>query len=173
MSAAAKTAGTFSQSRQGRLTSPAGFPRGGGPARADARAGPPPRLSPGQKRRRGKKPRRRFCMADLEIDFRIVEAALEQLFHYGRRDFSRVRAGAGIADGELRDFGQLVEEFLLVNDAALIILDAGGNIQLLVQLLDAGDERVGQRLVVVAGQTDEAGDVRIALQQQWGSWSCI
>ena len=60
-----------------------------------------------------------------EINVGIVVAALEQLLHLFLAGMTRVRAGAGVADGVFRDLGQTLEEHILRHKALLRGVESG------------------------------------------------
>ena len=102
----------------------------------------------------------------LKINFRVVVAALKQLFHDRGSDLSRVGAGAGIADGKLCNGGKLFKELLLVYYAAFIILDAKRDSKRLVELSETCDKRVGKLGVAVAFKPDKLCDLDSEIARQ-------
>ena len=56
---------------------------------------------------------RRLCI--LEVYFRAIEGALEQLRHLFRRDASRVGTRAGVADGVCRNRVQFLKELVFLH----------------------------------------------------------
>ena len=55
----------------------------------------------------------------LEVDFLVIVYSGEQLFHLLLRGDTGVGTRTGIGNGVLRDLGQLLVEFLFVDDALL------------------------------------------------------
>ena len=79
------------------------------------------------------------CYVILEVYRLIIIAALQQLRHLVGSDGSGVGAGAGVTYGQFCYLRQLLHEFLLINDAAFIFLNAGRNIQGFIHLQDSVD----------------------------------
>lgn len=103
--------------------------------------------------------RKGFVKTESEIDLFAVQAADQDLFEIFGRGLARVGAGAGIAESLLRDKVDGAVE-LFVRHA--VLAEAGCNIDGLVQLLDLFHQLIRQLLIILAGQADVAGDVRIA-----------
>jgi hypothetical protein len=68
-----------------------------------------------RKKRGGAMPRRARVFS--EVDFGIVIAALEELFHLLLARLTGIGARAGVGDGVLRDLGQALQEHLLRDEA--------------------------------------------------------
>ena len=76
-----------------------------------------------------------------EIDFRVVVAALQELFHLLNRRLAGIGAGAGVADCVDSDVMQSLKEDLFGNKALLggiavstVVADAVGDVQIVVHL---------------------------------------
>ena len=104
-------------------------------------------------------------MSELEIYFLIVEAAFQQFFHLCWSDGTWVGTGASIADSQLSNLRQFFEEFFFIDDATLIFLNAGGDVQCSVHLLDFSNQSIHQFFGGVAGQIDKACNFSVTLSR--------
>ena len=96
------------------------------------------------------------CFDGSEIDFGVVVAALQKLFHLLDGGLTGVGTRAGVADGVHGDVMEPGEEHFLGNEALLdriavraVVLDAVRDIEIVVHLAQIGDERCD--LFVVGG----------------------
>ena len=82
-----------------------------------------------------------------EIDFRIVVAALQELFHLLNRRLAGIGAGAGVTDCVDSDVMQSLKEDIFGNEALLggiavstVVADAVGDVQIVVHLTQVCDQ---------------------------------
>ena len=99
---------------------------------------------------------RRLCI--LEVYFRAIEGALEQLRHLFRRDASRVGTRAGVADGVCRNRVQFLKELVFLHAEFLNRL---WNVHGTVEGFNLFNQRVYLRLFGSAAKTDPSRDVGI------------